>query len=187
MHKRPYWYVNSRFIRPKVRHSWTEEERKKIYSLRKQGKSVDEIIQILKLDCNRIQVYNVIHGETNTRKGKCSCGAKLSKAEVYEQRENVSVKCIPCLKKNSDLKKRLRRHYLRRHLCGICGKRKKMVGYTTCRLCLSADYRRSYLQGLCGKCHTKPISKHSRALCDDCLKINRKKTHAYRLLAHANS
>lgn len=35
--KRPNWYVEPRFIRPKVRHSWTEEERNKVYTLRKNG------------------------------------------------------------------------------------------------------------------------------------------------------
>jgi hypothetical protein len=186
--KRPYWYVHPRFIRKKTRHTWTNSERKEIYTLRIKGLSIDAIIQKLKLkNLSRIPVYNVIRDETNLRKGKCSCGAILTAKEKSKQEKNVSIKCNTCLKKNSIFKKNLRREYLRKHLCGICGKRKTMPGYTTCRLCLSPDYRRSYAQGLCGRCHTKPISKHSKSFCDSCLEINRKKTRKYRIMAKRSS
>ena len=177
------WYRNPKFVRPKVRHSWTDLERKKIYTLRMQGQSVDDIIRVLKLKTKRTPVYNVIREIKNAKKGRCSCGAKLTQKEIYSQRGNVHVKCTQCLKTNSDLKKRLRRKHLRNGLCGICGKRKKMSGYTTCKLCLSADYRRSYIQGLCGRCHTNPIDKkRSRSLCQGCLDHNKKQIQKYRKL-----
>jgi hypothetical protein len=175
------WYRDVNFVRPKVRHSWTDNERGKIYTLRMAGVSVDDIIIIMKLKTGRIPVYNLLREIRSVKKGRCSCGRKLTQREIDKQKDNVHIRCTKCLKANSDLKKKLRKKYLRKGLCGICGKRKKMKGYTTCKLCLSADYRRSYVQGLCGKCHTNPIDeKRSRSLCHTCLDHNKRHIKHYR-------
>ncbi len=178
------WYLDPKHIRQKTRHSWTDIERKGIYFLRIAGVPVKEVIRIMKLDVGKIPVNNIYQQQVRLRKGKCSCGKKLTQKEIEQQKNNIFIKCTACLEKNSIFKKELRRKYLEQGLCGICGQNKVLPGHTTCKLCLSADYRRSYVKGLCGKCHVNPINKkRSKALCNSCLDLN--KRHVYGL-RHGN-
>jgi hypothetical protein len=182
MSNRPDWYIDRKFVREKTRHTWTDEEREMIYSLRKFGKPVDLIIQSLKLygRVTRTQIYNIIREKKNIALGKCNCGTELTDGEKIAQAGKVAPKCGKCLLKNSYIKKQVREKNLSNGLCGVCGKNPVLDGHKTCKMCLSADYRRSYVQGMCGKCHTKPISPKSTVFCSDCLEKNRINAKEYR-------
>ena len=184
---RPIWYAKSQFIRKKRNHSWSEDELKKIFSLRVQRVPVDLIIQKLRLDVKRTQIYNVLRMMKKSRKGRCiQCNQLLTVAELAEQEKNKFKVCAKCREENHGYKKRKRDENSEKGLCACCGTRPPLKGKKTCLLCLSYTHRRRIANGLCGACGKRPLSKNSIALCNVCLGVNNINTSIHRKeLSHA--
>jgi hypothetical protein len=171
---RPSWYKQTKFIRSKKNHSWTETEVKQVYTLRVQRLPVDKIIRKLNLKVNRVQVYNVLRMLRKSRKGKCfQCGTGLTEGEWVVQQNSLFKKCHKCQEKSSVYKKEKRQENLKEGKCSCCGNAPALKGKTTCIYCLSSTHRRRLADGLCGTCGNNPISKNSITLCEPCLELNR--------------
>ena len=188
---RPVWYDQTKFIRSKKNHPWTEDEVKQVYTLRIQRVPVDKIIRKLNLKVNRVQVYNVLRMLRKNRKGKCfQCGTSLTEEEWVLQQDRTFKKCDKCQRKLSRWKKEKRLENLEKGKCSCCGHSLAMTGKTTCIYCLSYTHRHRIAEGFCGSCGKNPISKKSTALCDTCLEINRIKVwerrHPRRKFHHAS-
>ena len=201
--QRKSWYLDIKSIRPKKQFRWTLAERTLLYKLRvEKGMSIPEI-QIYFRKKNKIPIYlgandkndkfsrtrlhNQIRIARGAFKGLCyKCRKPLTQRDLKrinkKDKEDPSLGlCLSCTKKSAEYKKDRREEALKKGTCPICMKRKVIKGHTMCKKCLSASHRLRYIQGLCGRCGEKPLSKKSICLCDDCLGDNRKKSKAYRI------
>ena len=171
-------------IRETRNHNWTRPELNKVYTMRVvRNKPVSAIIEKLKIDVRKTQVYNMIRLLRNNRKNKCfQCSSLLTKQELELQKSWHFKRCGNCKKANEKRKQRIKKKNLERKLCVICGKnpiRRRNTGVRSvdhsdiCTHCLSYTYRRHVLNGVCGVCGRNPIDrKRSIGLCGSCLDRN---------------
>lgn len=196
------WYTDVKVIKQKRLFRWTFEERALLYDLRvKKGKSIAEIQKIFRKknhisefmgpdDPNdkfsRTRLHNQIRMVRSAFAGLChKCRQPLTKDDMKrlnsKEREDPSMGlCSKCNSEVSNYKKDRRGKALELGLCPVCLDDKVVKGHTMCKACLSASHRRRYVQGLCGRCGEKPLSKNSIAFCDDCLEENRIASKKYR-------
>jgi hypothetical protein len=196
------WYMDVKVIKQKRLFRWTVEERALLYDLRiVKGKSITEIQKLFRKKNNitsylgpddpsdkfsRTRLHNQIRMVRSAFAGLChKCREPLTEDDLKrlnaKDREDPSMGlCSKCSSEVSEYKKDRRAKALELGLCPICLSAKVIKGHTMCKGCLSASHRRRYIQGLCGKCGEKPLSKNSIALCDDCLEENRKNSREYR-------
>ena len=176
------WYRHPNFVRPKINHRWTKEELEKIYTLRKKGLGIDEIISRTHLSVGKIQIYNVLRRTKKSKQHKCfQCSSPLTKEESAKFPHNPLKSCDRCREKSSVYKEGLRKNRKKSGLCICCGKKQALEDRTTCKSCLSAPYRNRIVKGFCGVCGDRPIDKaHSISMCPRCLKANRSKATQYR-------
>jgi hypothetical protein len=178
---RPVWYSQTRFIRAKKNHSWTEHEINQVYTLRIQKVPIDKIIKILGLKVKRVQVYNILRMLRKNKKSKCfQCGSDLTNKECTLQENRIFKKCSHCQEKNSLYKRSKRNENLKQDKCGCCGNHPVLIGKKTCVYCLSYTHRHRIAEGFCGFCGKNPISLKSTALCDSCLETNRNNIKKHR-------
>jgi hypothetical protein len=179
--KRPSWYANSKFIRKRRFHNWSQQEIKDIFLLRSKKTPIDEIINRLGLNVSRIQVYNMIRITRKNRKNLCfKCGNLLTKKERIRQLRHKHKKCTSCNNQDTIYKRKRRIRFVKAGLCTCCGKLPPVKGKKTCKICLSYTHRERIAKGLCGICGKHPISHKSITLCDNCLKHNRENIRRYR-------
>lgn len=156
-------------VRMKRNKTWSESEKKKIYSLRLVKKmSAKEVSRKLKI--NLIQVYNITRLMKKQVLEQCFvCGKDLTMEEKSQKAKFKA--CNECKSYLKRYKRWRRRKALRQNLCGYCEIEPVLPGKKACKKCISATYRRRIKEGLCGHCGKKPIKKHG--LCDTCAYKNR--------------
>lgn len=168
-------YTDPEKIKPKVSHTWTQEQLERVYTMRQWNISVPLIIASLHLPVKNSQVYNAIRMMKNKFIGRCSCGKKLTKEELKAQKGHKYFMCDTCREKNRLTKEKLLKRAHRNRMCIYCKKEKADRKRNSCAKCRSQTYRRRISQGLCGGCGVKPIDKRrSRSHCTECLDKNRK-------------
>jgi transposase-like protein len=202
---RKSWYLGD--VKEKENRSWTTSEKIRVYALR-QYNPVEDIAKMF--DTNTNQVYNIARMVKKGLEGRCyRCGrpnepklverssiekrayeifltgsqdAKTNwdQAEKELQLEAGYSLCSQCKETLVKYKRKLRRHALKKGLCGYCHKRKVVEGRKACIRCLSATHRRREKIGLCGACGKNPIANKGGALCEGCLEQDRIRTTNYR-------
>ena len=169
------WYLKK--VKPTTYFSWTPEMRVGIYTMRvNDGLSIPEIQSSVEERVgrrpNKTRIHNVIRMMRKNIKRCCfRCGAHV---RSKKPRGHLLV-CKSCKLQLKEYKKALREKKLSNNLCGVCGQNDVENGYTYCRSCISITYRRRIKKGLCGWCGEKPIVKGSKAMCADCLEIDKLK------------
>jgi len=162
---RPKWYTTSP---TRKNRSWTEREKKKIYTMRVlKNSGISDIIISFNGTVSKTQVYNIVRMMKKAAKNRCfKCGGILP-SNSYS---NVPKLCSVCSSKTKEYKEKLRNDALKKGLCAVCHKKKVIPGYKTCKSCLSATYRRRIANGVCGTCGKRPIARKSISQCSYCLK-----------------
>jgi len=159
-------------IRNKKNRTWSDTDKLKIYTLRKEGLTAQEVAR--KFKTTIIHVYNITRLTKKALKEECYiCGHKLTKKE-RAQKGLIKI-CSKCRAFTSRYKSKRRKEALKRGLCGTCGINPVIPGYTSCEKCISSTYRRRIRKGLCGQCGKNPISEKSKCFCLMCLTKKRTK------------
>jgi len=186
------WYRDSKQVRQTVNARWTYELRMFLFNeVIKKERPLSEVrsdlAKMMKISphsylLSKYRLYNQIRLAKRmpgalSEFGKCrDCNHLLELEEVERYyRDSGLYLCTPCKEKQKRYKSKRRKEAIDKGICPVCYKRKLFMGYKTCKSCLSATHRRRILKGLCGACGKHKLSKKSAALCDSCLKKNRKK------------
>jgi len=171
---RPAWYLKD--VKEKEKRDWTTQEVKMVYTLRKKHKLTPVDIAYM-FGVSITQIHNITRLATKAHKKRCFiCGHELCQTDIKKHKGKYIKACSKCIKKQNEYKRKRRNEALKEGKCGYCGKYKVIPGYTSCKKCISATYRRRYTQNLCGRCGKHPIyKKRSIALCKQCLEKNRQK------------
>lgn len=148
---------------------WTDEQKLKIFTLRRRGMSAQEVAKKFKTTVQHI--YNITRLTKKALKDECYiCGHKLNNDE--KKQKSLVKACDTCKESSLKYKSKRRNKALKKGLCGVCGKNPIIPGKKSCEKCISMTYRRRVSQGLCGHCGKHKISKYSECLCRSCLNTN---------------
>jgi len=176
--KRPKWYLSN--VKPLQNHPWTEREKLAVFTLRDEENTPAHVVARV-FGVTKIQIYNITRLVRRGKNKECFiCGNPLSPKE--RRQKGLIKSCDDCKEKKRIYKKERREKLLKRGICPYCERRKLVKGKKGCIQCLSATHRRRYNIGLCGQCGKRPLAKHSDALCNICLGMNRRRSVATRKL-----
>lgn len=176
--RRPKWYLNN--VKPLQNHPWTEREKLAVFTLRDEENTPAQVVARV-FGVTKTQIYNITRLVRRGKNKECfCCGNLLSPKEC--RRKGLIKSCDACKEKKRIYKQKRREKLLKKGICPYCERRKVVKGKKGCIKCLSATHRRRYNIGMCGQCGTRPLAKHSDALCTVCLGINRKRSAAQRSL-----
>ena len=159
-------------VKKKENREWTLPEMAKIFTLRvNNGEDPEDIAR--KFHATKIQVYNIVRMMRAGIVDKCfMCRNPLTPAEIRARKPGkLLCLCFKCKKETVQYKRKIRKDYIRRGLCGYCGK-ERLVSKTAGRHCISATYRRNLNRGLCGHCGKDPV-RPGGSMCDTCTDIMR--------------
>ena len=171
---RPKWYLKE--VKEIENYNWTTAEMKLIYTLRKKCNfSAKRVAD--KLGIRVVQVYNATRLVKRSYKKECfMCGHKLSEMDLNKNKGKFIKACTNCREKSLTYKKERREGFIKKGICGCCETEKVIPEHTSCKKCISATYRRRYLQNLCGRCGKHPITSESTTLCSFCTEKNKKRS-----------